>query len=322
MASPPVIDAVAHARFLRVEPAFQDFIDLHFHHSRQSELVRALKNKNARLGKLLEGYAQVVAVGSPTWSTASFERIGEAYRNFNKGLLDAPTPRGWMPSSRSCTAARSREQALPLEDKATEAFGKAIQVSQKSGVYSHWALKAQDFLREYQPDAYGDLHRPAADGHRAVQHGRARLHRRGALMRKLVVALLLLVACAHAPRPTPAVDAAAERRRLLELPPAILHKEAARADGTGRLGGRARPPGAVPGEGAGQRGGALRCRLGRRAPFGSEVRGRSVLASAHQGAGARGAALNLARLLRGFAGGGRGRPPRRAPANGPVIPGC
>jgi len=45
-------------------------------------------------------------------------------------------------------------------------------------------------------------------------------------MRKLVVALLLLVACAHAPRPTPAVDAAAERRRLLELPPAILHKEA------------------------------------------------------------------------------------------------
>jgi len=65
-----------------------------------------------------------------------------------------------MPSSRSCTAARSRDRRLPLEDKATEAFGKAIQVSQKSGVYSHWALKAQDFLREYQPDAYGDLHRP------------------------------------------------------------------------------------------------------------------------------------------------------------------
>jgi len=45
-------------------------------------------------------------------------------------------------------------------------------------------------------------------------------------MRKLVVALLLSFACAHAPRPSPALDAAAERRRLLELPPAILHKEA------------------------------------------------------------------------------------------------
>jgi len=160
MASPPVIDAVAHARFLRVEPAFQDFIDLHFHYSRQSELVRALKNKNARLGKLLEGYAQVVAVGSPTWSTASFERIGEAYRNFNKGLLDAPTPRGLDAEQQELYRSTLEGQALPLEDKATEAFGKAIQVSQKSGVYSDWALKAQDFLREYQPDAYGELHRP------------------------------------------------------------------------------------------------------------------------------------------------------------------
>src|SRR5439155_941417 len=67
----------------------------------------------------------------------------------------------------------------------------------------------------------------AADGHRAVQHGRARFQQRGALMRKLIAALLLLsVACAHAPRRSPALDAAAERRRLLELPPAILHKEA------------------------------------------------------------------------------------------------
>ena len=46
-------------------------------------------------------------------------------------------------------------------------------------------------------------------------------------MRKLIAALLLLSgACAHAPRRSPALDAAAERRRLLELPPAILHKEA------------------------------------------------------------------------------------------------
>ena len=46
-------------------------------------------------------------------------------------------------------------------------------------------------------------------------------------MRKLIAALLLLsVACAHAPPRSPALDAAAERRRLLELPPAILHKEA------------------------------------------------------------------------------------------------
>jgi len=83
--------------------------------------VHALKIKNARLGKLLEGYAQVVDIGSPTWSTASFERIGEAYRNFNKGLLDAPTPRGLDAEQQELYRSTLEGQALPLEDKATEA---------------------------------------------------------------------------------------------------------------------------------------------------------------------------------------------------------
>ena len=52
-------------------------------------------------------------------------------------------------------------QALPLEDKATESFNKSVEVSQKSGVYSDWVIKAQDYLREYQPDSYGDVHKPA-----------------------------------------------------------------------------------------------------------------------------------------------------------------
>src|SRR5262249_26340613 len=92
--SPPVIDAAAHARFLITEPAFQEFLGIHFRYTRQADLVHVLKVKNARLGKLLAAYGEVVAIGSPKWSEASFERMGEAYRNFNKGLLDAPMPRG------------------------------------------------------------------------------------------------------------------------------------------------------------------------------------------------------------------------------------
>jgi TolA-binding protein len=165
----PVIDAAAHARFLAVEPAFHDFVAIHFRYSRQSDLVHVLKLKNARLGKLLGAYAEVIAVGSPKWSEASFERIGEAYRNFNKGLLDAPTPRGLDAEQQQLYRNMLEGQALPLEDKATEAFGKAVQVSQKSGVYSDWVLRAQDFLRDYQPDAYGEAHRP-----RLVDTGRSR----------------------------------------------------------------------------------------------------------------------------------------------------
>ena len=158
--SAAVIDAAAHARFLLVEPAFQDFIAVHFRYTRQTDLVQVLKGKNSRLGKLLGAYGEVVAIGSPKWSEASFERIGEAYRNFNKGLLDAPTPRGLDAEQQELYRTTLEGQALPLEDKATEAFRKAVQISQKSGVYSDWVVKAQDFLREYQPDAYGEVRRP------------------------------------------------------------------------------------------------------------------------------------------------------------------
>jgi len=160
-ASPPVIDAAAHARFMGIESAFNDFLAIHFNYTRQSDLVFVLRIKNARMNKLLAQYGEVIAIGSPRWSEAAFDRIGEAYRNFNKGLLDAPMPRGLDPEQQELYRSTLESQALPLEDKATEAFTKSIEVSQKSGIYSEWVLKAQDFMREYQPDAYGDVHKPA-----------------------------------------------------------------------------------------------------------------------------------------------------------------
>ena len=159
-ALPPIIDAAAHARFLGVEPLFNDFIAIHFKYTRQAELVSVLKVKTARMNRLLAQYGEVIDIGSPKWSEAAFERLGEAYRDFNKGLLEAPTPRGLDPEQQELYRSTLESQALPLEDKATGMFTKSIEVSQKSGVYSDWVLKAQDFMREYQPDAYGEVHKP------------------------------------------------------------------------------------------------------------------------------------------------------------------
>ena len=69
-------------------------------------------------------------------------------------------PRGLDTEQRELYRSTLESQALPLEDKATAAFADAIRVSQKSGVYSEWVIKAQELLREYQPEAYGEVHRP------------------------------------------------------------------------------------------------------------------------------------------------------------------
>lgn len=173
-ASPAAIDAAAHARFLGAEPLFEDLLAIRFRSGRQAELVSALKAKNAGLAKVIAAYAGVVAIGSPRWSEAAFARIGEAYRDFNKGLLDAPAPRGLDAEQQELYRSTLSAQALPLEDKAVEALGKAVEVSRKSGVYSEWVIRAQDLLREYQPDAFGDVRQPAfADsaGRRAIAPG-------------------------------------------------------------------------------------------------------------------------------------------------------
>ena len=156
-----VIDAAAHARFLLVEPAFDEFVSVRFTTARQAQLVSALKAKNARMAKLLAAYTEVIAAGSPTWSQAALTRLGEAYRDFNKGLLQAPTPRGLDAEQRDLYRTTLENQALPLEDKAVDAFRKAIETSGRTSNYSEWTLRAQERLREYRPDEVADRREPA-----------------------------------------------------------------------------------------------------------------------------------------------------------------
>ena len=156
-----VVDAAAHARFLLVEPAFAEFARIDFRTVRQAGLVSALRAKNARMAKLLAEYTDVIAVGSPRWSQAALTRLGEAYRDFNKDLLDAPVPRGLDREQQELYRATLENQALPLEDKAVDAFRKAIETSGRTGYYSEWTLLAEERLREYRPDEVPDRRQPA-----------------------------------------------------------------------------------------------------------------------------------------------------------------
>jgi len=156
----PVKDAAAHAKFLLMEPRFAEFMKVHFNYTRQRDLVFVLKIKDARMKRLLEGYTDVVQVGSGAWTVAALTRVGEAYRNFNKGLMDAPMPRGLDPEQQDLYRATLERKALPLEDKASEAYEKAIETAARASVYTEWMIKAQENLRELKPDAYGEIKKP------------------------------------------------------------------------------------------------------------------------------------------------------------------
>jgi len=156
----PVQDAAAHCRFLLMEKTFDEFMKIHFNYTRQRDLVYVLKIKDVRMKKVLDGYTDVVQVGSALWSTAALTRLGDAYRNYNKGLMDAPMPRGLSLEQQDLYRSTLERKALPLEDKAVEAFEKALQISSKVGMYSEWTLKAQELLLGYKPDAFGERRKP------------------------------------------------------------------------------------------------------------------------------------------------------------------
>jgi TolA-binding protein len=156
-----VIDAAAHARFLAVERPFAQFAAIQLDSARERDLVRALKRKHDGLARLLQAYTAVIRTGSAVWSAAALTRLGEAYRDFNKGLLEAPTPKGLDADQRDLYRSTLESQALPLEDKAVEAFAKAADIGLRTGVYSEWVLKAQEQLREYRPDQVGEARAPA-----------------------------------------------------------------------------------------------------------------------------------------------------------------
>lgn len=161
---PPVVDAGGHARFLLVEPYFEEYLKLHFNYTSQRDLVYVLKIKTARTEKLKAAYTEVIKFGSPTWSAAALCRLGEAYQNFNRGLLEAPMPRGLTPDQEDLYRTTLENQALPLEDKAVEALETAIAKSRDLGVYSDWTTRAQEKLKMYRPDAYGEAHKVAPMG--------------------------------------------------------------------------------------------------------------------------------------------------------------
>src|SRR5207248_7775116 len=65
-------------------------------------------------------------------------------------------PRGLEAEEQALYRQALASKALPLEDKAVEAFRKAIEAGERSGVYTEWAIAAQDALRELQPGTYQD----------------------------------------------------------------------------------------------------------------------------------------------------------------------
>jgi len=154
---PELLNAYGHVRFLEVEPAWQRFVDIHF--TRVATIQRDLASKQQALQRLEKAYTSVLAIGSGEWGIAALTRLGLAYADFARNVLESPDPPGLDEEQVAMYRGELQNLALPLEDKATEALEKALEKAYELSLYNTWTLAAQDQLNHYRPGSYAEVRR-------------------------------------------------------------------------------------------------------------------------------------------------------------------
>jgi TolA-binding protein len=150
-----LLDAYAHARFMALEPLWSRYMGIRF--SKVSTIRRDLAAKQREIQKVEKAYAEVLAVGSGEWGIAALTRIGLAYSDFARNIIDSPDPKGLDEDQLAMYRGELENLALPLEDKSTEALEKALEKAYELAIYNEWTLAAQDQLNRYRPGSYAQV---------------------------------------------------------------------------------------------------------------------------------------------------------------------
>ncbi|HZI15864.1 MAG TPA: tetratricopeptide repeat protein [Myxococcus sp.] len=161
-----VLNAYGHARFLALEPAWKRYTDIKF--SRVTTIRRDLASKNKEIQRLEKEYLGVLSTGSGEWGIAALTRIGLAYSDFARNIMESPDPPGLDEDQLGMYRGELETLALPLEDKATEALEKGLEKAYELGIYSEWTLAAQDQVNRLRPGAYAQVRQVGYRGSDAI----------------------------------------------------------------------------------------------------------------------------------------------------------
>jgi tetratricopeptide (TPR) repeat protein len=189
-----VVQAYAHARFFLLEPQWRSFVALRLNDVARfgrdyPAKVRAIGDLEKGTG-ILGAYAKVLKIGAADWGIAAATRIGMAYQDFAKNLLESPDPKGLDEEQLALYRGELESRAFPLEEKAAAALESAIAAGAQKRVYGEWVLKAQEALNALKPGAFLEVHEVPLQGAEPF----------------VSAGLATEPPAAHAPRPTSEAD--------------------------------------------------------------------------------------------------------------------
>jgi cellulose synthase operon protein C len=148
-----VLHALAQARFTLLDPLYKGYVDLKL--KRFATFKKDLAQKQKKLSELEGQYAEVLRLGNPEYGLAALTRIGLLYADFAQNITELADPPGLDDDQLSLFRAELENRyVFPVEEKASEAFEKALAKSYELALYNEWTLLSQDQLNKLKPGLY------------------------------------------------------------------------------------------------------------------------------------------------------------------------
>ncbi|MEM6533066.1 MAG: tetratricopeptide repeat protein [Myxococcota bacterium] len=147
------LEAAGAAAFALVDPNYQSFLALKLVGS-ESEVSKRLIEKLKQVDELQQRYTDVLAIGAGDYGIASLYRIGRVYQDIADGIYNSQCPRRLTEEQCMIYQSALQEKAFPLEERAIEAYEKAIAKAYELGLYNEWLTKTNDALKTYQPQRF------------------------------------------------------------------------------------------------------------------------------------------------------------------------
>lgn len=150
--------AAANASFVMLEPEFQNYVNIPLTGVSERQMTKNLIDKLGLVESLQQAYTQVLQLGQGDYGIAALYRIGAVYQHLAQEIFATPCPRRLTEDQCMIYQAALQEKAFPLEEKAIEAYDKAMSKAYELGLYNDWLAKAQEAMKTYEPNRFPAVH--------------------------------------------------------------------------------------------------------------------------------------------------------------------
>ena len=158
---PAALTAVARAHYLAAEPEFAYYARLKLAWGRPpspDKLKASIAEKSQSLEAVQKKYVQIVSFGAADSGLCALHRIGMAYDNFADRIINVPMPPGLDAESEQAIRDEFANQAMPIKEKAAEAFATTVAKSQELDVFNACSAESLKLLRTaYRPDQFPEV---------------------------------------------------------------------------------------------------------------------------------------------------------------------